>query len=140
MNGASSALGGRSFVVAPARARETNDGAVAREWAINGHGVVMKSIWDIGADLQAGRLQVLLPQWRTPDAPVHVFYQRTRYMAPRVRAFGLPGRTFRAGQPHAGGAPGGASVILIVQRFRATPLNRKMVTGELFRSWLLSNS
>jgi DNA-binding transcriptional LysR family regulator len=85
MNGASSALG-RSFVVAPARARETNDGAVAREWAINGHGVVMKSIWDIGADLQAGRLQVLLPQWRTPDAPVHVFYQRTRYMAPRVRA------------------------------------------------------
>ncbi|MBV8622087.1 MAG: LysR family transcriptional regulator [Herbaspirillum sp.] len=75
-----------TFVVPPARARETNDGAVAREWAINGHGIVMKSIWDIGADLQAGRLQLLLPQWRTPEAPVHVFYQRTRYMAPRVRA------------------------------------------------------
>ncbi|MCA1323734.1 LysR family transcriptional regulator [Herbaspirillum sp. alder98] len=75
-----------SFIVPPAGARETNDGAVAREWAINGHGIVMKSIWDIGADLQAGRLRVLMPDWRTPDAPVHALYQRTRYMAPRVRA------------------------------------------------------
>jgi DNA-binding transcriptional LysR family regulator len=46
----------------------------------------MKSIWDIGADLRAGRLTVLMPQWRTPDAPVHALYQRSRYMAPRVRA------------------------------------------------------
>ncbi|MBP0596935.1 LysR family transcriptional regulator [Herbaspirillum sp. LeCh32-8] len=75
-----------SFVVPAAGARETNDGAVARAWAIGGHGIAMKSIWDIGADLQAGRLQVLMPEWRTPDAPVHAFYQRTRYMAPRVRA------------------------------------------------------
>ncbi|NUU04013.1 LysR family transcriptional regulator [Herbaspirillum robiniae] len=75
-----------SFIVPPAGARETNDGAVAREWAIGGHGIAMKSVWDIGADLQAGRLQVVMPQWRTPDAPVHALYQRTRYMAPRVRA------------------------------------------------------
>ncbi|WDZ97219.1 LysR family transcriptional regulator [Herbaspirillum sp. WKF16] len=76
----------RDFIVPTAGARETNDGAVAREWAIDGHGIAMKSVWDIGADLQAGRLQVLLPDWRTPDAPVHALYQRTRYMAPRVRA------------------------------------------------------
>lgn len=75
-----------SFIVPPVAARETNDGAIAREWAVNGHGIAMKSIWDIGTDLQAGRLQVLMPQWRTPDAPVHALYQRTRYMAPRVRA------------------------------------------------------
>jgi DNA-binding transcriptional LysR family regulator len=75
-----------SFLVPSAGARETNDGAVAREWAVNGHGIAMKSVWDIGADLQAGRLKVLMPEWRTPDAPVHALYQRTRYMAPRVRA------------------------------------------------------
>jgi DNA-binding transcriptional LysR family regulator len=66
--------------------RETNDGALAREWAVAGHGIAMKSIWDIGADLRAGRLTVLMPQWQTPDAPVHALYQRSRYMAPRVRA------------------------------------------------------
>lgn len=75
-----------SFLVPSSGARETNDGAVAREWAVNGHGIAMKSVWDIGADLQAGRLKVLMPEWRTPDAPVHALYQRTRYMAPRVRA------------------------------------------------------
>jgi DNA-binding transcriptional LysR family regulator len=67
------------------RSRQTNDGSLAREWAVEGRGVVMKSIWDIGADLQAGRLRVLLPEWRCPDVPVHALFQRTLYMAPRVR-------------------------------------------------------
>ena len=75
-----------SYTVPLAEARETNDGAVARDWAIRGYGIAMKSMWDIGADLRAGRLKILLPQWRSADAPVHALYQRNRYMAPRVRA------------------------------------------------------
>lgn len=76
----------QTHIVSTAGARETNDGAVARAWAIDGRGIAMKSSWDIVADLQAGRLQVVMPEWRMPDAPVHALYQRTRYMAPRVRA------------------------------------------------------
>ena len=75
-----------TFTVPLERARETNDGALAREWAIDGHGIVMKSVWDVGADLRAGRLHILMPDWRSPDVPVHALYQRSRYMAPRVRA------------------------------------------------------
>jgi DNA-binding transcriptional LysR family regulator len=75
-----------SYTVPLADARETNDGAVAREWAIRGYGIAMKSMWDIGADLRAGRLTIVLPQWRSADAPVHALYHRNRYMAPRVRA------------------------------------------------------
>jgi DNA-binding transcriptional LysR family regulator len=75
-----------SYAVPLADARETNDGAVAREWAIRGYGIAMKSMWDISADLRAGRLKILLPQWRSADAPVHALYHRNRYMAPRVRA------------------------------------------------------
>ena len=75
-----------TFTVPLEHARETNDGALAREWAVDGHGIVMKSVWDIGADLRAGRLQILMPEWRSPDVPVHALYQRSRYMAPRVRA------------------------------------------------------
>lgn len=74
-----------TFTVPLSKARETNDGALAREWAVAGHGIAMKSIWDIGADLQAGRLVILLPEWKTPHVPVHALYQRSRYMAPRVR-------------------------------------------------------
>jgi DNA-binding transcriptional LysR family regulator len=75
-----------SYVVPAANARETNDGALAREWAIDGQGIAVKSIWDVGADLLAGRLRIVMPDWRTPEVPVHAMYQRSRYMAPRVRA------------------------------------------------------
>lgn len=75
-----------SFTAPIERARLTNDGAIAREWAIEGRGAVMKSIWDVGADLHAGKLKIVAPQWRCPDAPVHALFQRSQYMAPRVRA------------------------------------------------------
>ncbi|CAM2150993.1 Transcriptional regulator, LysR family [Pararobbsia alpina] len=74
------------FLAPPAQARETNDGAVAREWAIDGYGMVMKSVWDVGDDLKAGRLMHMLPDWRCPDVPVNALFQRSQFMAPRVRA------------------------------------------------------
>jgi DNA-binding transcriptional LysR family regulator len=75
----------QAYTVPAETARETNDGAVAREWALRGHGVIMKSIWDIGADLQAGRLVALLPEWRCAEAPLHALYHRNRYLTPRLR-------------------------------------------------------
>ncbi|WP_116139389.1 LysR family transcriptional regulator [Trinickia diaoshuihuensis] len=67
--------------------RETNDGAVTRMWAIDGHGIVLKSLWDIDADLRAGRLRIVLPEWRyAPDTPLHALFHRNRYRPPRVRA------------------------------------------------------
>ncbi|MFP3550814.1 LysR family transcriptional regulator [Paraburkholderia sp. SIMBA_049] len=75
-----------TYTVPLSKSRETNDGALAREWAVAGHGIAMKSIWDIGSDLRMGKLTILMPEWRSPDVPVHALYQRSRYMAPRVRA------------------------------------------------------
>jgi DNA-binding transcriptional LysR family regulator len=75
-----------TFTVPLASARETNDGALARDWAVGGYGITMKSVSDIAADLRAGRLNILMPEWRSPDVPVHALYQRSRCMAPRVRA------------------------------------------------------
>ncbi|MBV6826002.1 LysR family transcriptional regulator [Pseudomonas sp. PD9R] len=74
------------FKVPLEAARETNDGALARQWAIDGHGIVLKSIWDVSADLAAGYLSVLMPEWQSAEAPVHALYPRSRYLAPRVRA------------------------------------------------------
>jgi DNA-binding transcriptional LysR family regulator len=74
------------FKVPLEAARETNDGAVARQWAIDGHGIALKSIWDIRADLAAGRLIRVMPEWQTAETPVYALYPRNRYLAPRVRA------------------------------------------------------
>ncbi len=75
----------QNYTVPFETARETNDGAVAREWALRGYGIVIKSMWDVEADLRADGLKILLPEWRYPDAPLHALYHRNRFMAPRVR-------------------------------------------------------
>jgi len=31
-------------------------------------------------------IMILMPEWRSPDVPVHALYEPSRYMAPRVRA------------------------------------------------------
>jgi DNA-binding transcriptional LysR family regulator len=67
-------------------ARETNDGALARQWAIDGHGIVLKSIWDVSADLYAERLSLVMPDWQTAESPLHALYPRNRYLPARVRA------------------------------------------------------
>lgn len=75
------------YTVPLERSRETNDGAVLRTWAIDGYGIVLKSLWDIEADLRTGRLQVVLPEWRyAADSPLHALFHRNRYRPPRVRA------------------------------------------------------
>ena len=53
--------------------------------ALRGRGIVLNSIWDVADDIRAGRLKVLLPDWRHQSAPLHAIYPGKRYMAPRVR-------------------------------------------------------
>lgn len=48
----------------------SNDGAVVREWALAGHGVAVRSEWNIAADLACGRLKRVLPSWEVPAADV----------------------------------------------------------------------
>lgn len=42
----------------------TNHGEMAVQWARDGHGIVLRSLWDVAADLQAGSLLQLLPEWQ----------------------------------------------------------------------------
>ncbi len=65
----------------------TNDGEIAVNWALDGHGILMRAEWDIGRYLQSGRLVQVLPQYYTPDADIHAVYPQRHQMAARVRAF-----------------------------------------------------
>ncbi|MGH8393647.1 MAG: LysR family transcriptional regulator [Pseudomonas sp.] len=64
---------------------ETNDGAVARAWALAGHGIARKTIWDAAADIRAGRLKVLLPDYCVAEAGVFAVLHGNRYRIARVR-------------------------------------------------------
>jgi LysR family transcriptional activator of dmlA len=76
----------------------SNDGEVIVQLALDGHGIVLRSWWDIHHHLAHGRLVELLPEWRGVRADFHAVYQQRRHVPARIRAFvafleeGMPGR------------------------------------------------
>jgi LysR family transcriptional activator of dmlA len=41
----------------------TNNGELVHQWAIDGHGIILRSIWDVGRSLADGRLARVLPAY-----------------------------------------------------------------------------
>ncbi|APA89684.1 LysR family transcriptional regulator (plasmid) [Paraburkholderia sprentiae WSM5005] len=74
-----------NHTVAMENAWETNDGALARAWTLSGFGIARKTIWDAAADIRAGKLQVVLPEWVESEPGIYAVLNRNRYMTPRVR-------------------------------------------------------
>ncbi|AWN39196.1 LysR family transcriptional regulator [Methylobacterium radiodurans] len=72
--------------VAPSLA--SNDGEVARIWAIAGRGIVMRSEWDVADDIRGGRLVRLLKNHTLPSAPIVVLLSaRQEARAARIGRF-----------------------------------------------------
>jgi LysR family transcriptional activator of dmlA len=44
-------------------ALSTNNGELVHQWAIDGHGIILRSIWDVGGSLAAGHLIRVLPEY-----------------------------------------------------------------------------
>ncbi|WP_309680042.1 LysR substrate-binding domain-containing protein [Polaromonas sp.] len=65
----------------------TNDGEIAVNWALDGHGILMRAEWDIAKYLRSGRLLQLLENYRTPPADIHAVYPQRHQLSGRVRAF-----------------------------------------------------
>ena len=65
----------------------TNDGEIAVNWALDGHGILMRAEWDIERYLRNGRLIHVLPQFHTSDADIYAVYPQRHQLAARVRAF-----------------------------------------------------
>jgi LysR family transcriptional activator of dmlA len=65
----------------------SNDGDVVLGWALDGHGILMRSEWDLAKYLESGRLQVVLPDYKLAPADLFVFYPTRRNMPAKVRAF-----------------------------------------------------
>ncbi|MCR6479006.1 LysR family transcriptional regulator [Variovorax sp. ZS18.2.2] len=68
-------------------ALSTNDGEIAVNWALDGHGILMRAEWDIARYLRSGRLVQVLANYRTPDADIYAVYPQRHQLSARVRAF-----------------------------------------------------
>lgn len=65
----------------------SNDGEIAVNWALAGHGILMRAEWDIAKYLRSGRLRQVLENWQTPCADIYAVYPQRLQTAARVRAF-----------------------------------------------------
>lgn len=66
-------------------AHECDDGEVARRWALAGQGIVYKAQLDVQADLRAGRLVRVLPDWQGELAPLQLLCPHRAQVSERVR-------------------------------------------------------
>lgn len=64
-----------------------NDFHGLREAALAGLGIALIPVHVASDDLRAGRLQRVLPDWRSPQTPIHAVYPSNRFLAPKVAAF-----------------------------------------------------
>lgn len=65
---------GRSKAVQRVEVRgdlSSNSGELVRDWCLAGHGIMLRSRWDIAGALQEGRLVQVLPDWSMADADIH---------------------------------------------------------------------
>lgn len=64
----------------------TNDGDIAREWMLTGHGIMLRSEWDIAHHVRDGRLHVVLPDY-FQTANILAIYPERHHLTAKVRAF-----------------------------------------------------
>lgn len=65
--------------------RFSDDSDAVRRWAVAGRGIVYRSRIDMTADLLAGRLRVLCPEWTGELAPIYMVCADRRYLSPTIR-------------------------------------------------------
>ena len=49
----------------------SNSGEMVRDWCLAGHGIMLRSLWDIAPQLQSGALVRVLPAYAMSDADIH---------------------------------------------------------------------
>lgn len=64
----------------------SNSGELVRDWCLAGHGVMLRSLWDIAPSLASGDLVRVLPQFAMPDADIQWIAPWRPKTPKRVRA------------------------------------------------------
>lgn len=65
----------------------SNHGEVAVDWALAGHGIVLRSEWDVAGYLRSGQLCRVLSPWVGAAADIHVVYPQRHHLSLQVKVF-----------------------------------------------------
>jgi DNA-binding transcriptional LysR family regulator len=64
-----------------------NDGEVLLDWALDGKGLAWRSMWEVGAQIAAGKLETVLDSYTAPGNDIHAVFAQRRHLPLRIRAF-----------------------------------------------------
>ena len=79
--------GGQTSLVKVSGNLACNDGSVLHRWAVEGHGLAWRSLWEVGEDLRCGRLVAVLEEFEAPGPDILAVFPQRRHMPVRLRAF-----------------------------------------------------
>ena len=63
----------------------SNDGECVLGWALDGHGIIVRSEWDAAPYVRSGRLQPLLEDWQLPAADITIVFPTKNHLSARTR-------------------------------------------------------
>ncbi|WP_223545257.1 LysR family transcriptional regulator [Pseudomonas sp. A-B-19] len=78
--------GGRTQNIKVRGALGCNDGEVALNWALEGHGILLRAEWDIARYVRSGRLRLVLEDQTPTRADVFAVYPQQLHLSARVRS------------------------------------------------------
>jgi DNA-binding transcriptional LysR family regulator len=79
--------GERTETVKVDGALSSNDGGITLRWALDGHGIAVRSQWEIGGCIERGELVPLLAEWSLPNADIHAIYLERHNLSAKLRTF-----------------------------------------------------
>ncbi|MGA0572265.1 LysR family transcriptional regulator [Variovorax sp. VNK109] len=69
----------------PSGPLDCSDGQVLHEWCLAGHGIAWRSIWEVEADIAAGKLVPVLEEFAAPPNGIYAVFPQRKHMPLRLR-------------------------------------------------------
>lgn len=63
-----------------------NDGEVLHDWALAGKGLAWRSMWEVGTEIESGKLQTVLDDFAAPGNDIYAVFAQRRHLPLRIRA------------------------------------------------------
>ncbi|MET0266819.1 MAG: LysR substrate-binding domain-containing protein [Duganella sp.] len=78
---------GKNVVIKVGGNMGCNDGQVLHDWALAGKGLAWRSMWEVGSEIEAGKLCTVLDNYAAPGNDIHAVFAQRRHLPLRVRVF-----------------------------------------------------
>jgi DNA-binding transcriptional LysR family regulator len=79
--------GGETRSVRVAGSFESDNSEAILQATLAGYGIAYSPLWHYGDELRAGRVRLVMPDWRPPALPLHVVFQPARRPSLKLKLF-----------------------------------------------------